>query len=116
MSALSTSKTGKHAKPTTSKAGKPKLVRYTRDANNPPKYTKRELERLAAMTDKDIDTSDIPPLTEGGWIRAADLEKDNKVAISLRIDADIVAFFKARGPRYQTRINAVLRAYVDAHT
>jgi uncharacterized protein (DUF4415 family) len=37
-----------------------------------------------------------------------------KEAISLRLDADVLDWFRARGPGYQTRINAVLRAYKDA--
>jgi uncharacterized protein (DUF4415 family) len=36
-----------------------------------------------------------------------------KAAISLRLDADVLDWFKAQGPGYQTRINAVLRAYKD---
>ncbi len=37
-----------------------------------------------------------------------------KAAISLRLDADVLDWFKAQGPGYQTRINAVLRAYKEA--
>ena len=37
-----------------------------------------------------------------------------KAAISLRLDADVLEWFRARGPGYQTRINAVLRAYMEA--
>ena len=37
-----------------------------------------------------------------------------KASISLRLDADVVAWFKAQGPGYQTRMNAVLRAFKDA--
>ena len=37
-----------------------------------------------------------------------------KESISLRIDPDVLAWFKAQGPGYQTRINAVLRAFRDA--
>lgn len=38
-----------------------------------------------------------------------------KVAISIRLDSDLLAFFKARGRNYQTEINAVLRSYVEAN-
>jgi uncharacterized protein (DUF4415 family) len=41
-------------------------------------------------------------------------EVPRKEAISLRLDADVLDWFRARGPGYQTRINAVLRAYKDA--
>ena len=37
-----------------------------------------------------------------------------KEAISLRLDAEVLDWFRARGPGYQTRINAVLRAYMEA--
>lgn len=37
-----------------------------------------------------------------------------KASISLRLDADVLAWFKAQGPGYQTRMNAVLRAFKDA--
>lgn len=37
-----------------------------------------------------------------------------KAAVALRIDADVLAWFKSKGPGYQTRINAVLRAFKDA--
>jgi uncharacterized protein (DUF4415 family) len=38
----------------------------------------------------------------------------SKTSISLRVDADVLRWFKAQGPGYQTRINAVLKAYKDA--
>ena len=41
-------------------------------------------------------------------------EPPRKAAISLRLDAEVLDWFKARGPGYQTRINAVLRAYMEA--
>ena len=48
------------------------------------------------------------------WVRAAALPR-TKQQITLRLDADILDYFKSTGSRYQTRINAVLRAYVDVH-
>jgi uncharacterized protein (DUF4415 family) len=38
-----------------------------------------------------------------------------KSLLSLRIDADVIAWFKAQGPGYQSRMNALLRAYMEAH-
>lgn len=49
-----------------------------------------------------------------GIARRALPEAPRKEAISLRLDADVLDWFRARGPGYQTRINAVLRAYKDA--
>ena len=74
---------------------------------------KAELEALAAQPDSEIDTSDIPPVTDwSGAIRGA-FYRPIKKPLSLRLDADIVDWFQRRGAGYQTRINAVLREYVE---
>jgi uncharacterized protein (DUF4415 family) len=50
------------------------------------------------------------------WIKAVDLASaEPKQPISFRVDPDVLEFFKERGPGYQTRMNAVLRAYMTAH-
>ncbi len=51
---------------------------------------------------------------EVDWSRAVMVEGLNKKPISLRVDPDVLEFFKEGGSGYQTRINAVLRAYVEA--
>ena len=67
------------------------------------------------MRDENIDLSDIPLQTGGGWRRVSDLiPAENKQQITLRLDADLITFFRATGRRYQSRINAVLREYVQA--
>ncbi|MGR3373791.1 BrnA antitoxin family protein [Pseudooceanicola nanhaiensis] len=48
------------------------------------------------------------------WDTAVLVIPEPKQAISLRVDQDVLAFFKAEGPGYQTRMNAVLRAYMEA--
>ena len=48
------------------------------------------------------------------WTQATVLIPPAKAAISLRLDTDVLAFFKAQGRGYQTRINAVLRRYMEA--
>jgi uncharacterized protein (DUF4415 family) len=77
---------------------------------------KKELtnEELAAVKDEEIDFSDIPATDEAFWAEAQVVLPQPKKAISLRLDADLLALFQLEGPGYQTRINAVLRAYVDA--
>jgi uncharacterized protein (DUF4415 family) len=78
--------------------------------------------RVEALTDEDIaravaDDPDAAPLLDEAWFRKARLvPPDPKVPISIRIDRDVLEWFRRRGPRYQTKINAVLRAYVEAHT
>ena len=77
--------------------------------------------RVDALTDEDIaraiaDDPDAAPLLDDEWFRKARLvPPDPKVPISIRVDRDILEWFRRQGPRYQTRINAVLRAYVEAH-
>jgi uncharacterized protein (DUF4415 family) len=70
---------------------------------------------LQEMGDEAIDYSDIPPQTGGGWRRVSELiPAENKQQITLRLDAEVIAFFRATGRRYQSRINAALREYVSA--
>ena len=78
---------------------------------------KAELKALAALPDEAIDTSDSPPLSERFWKTAerGKFYRPMKQQLTLRLDADVVAWFKrhARGGRgYQTNINRALREYV----
>jgi uncharacterized protein (DUF4415 family) len=69
-----------------------------------------------SVADGDIDFSDLPPQIGVSWTRPGALVPTaNKRSITLRLDEDVLAFFKSTGKRYQTRINAVLRAYMKAH-
>jgi uncharacterized protein (DUF4415 family) len=72
---------------------------------------KRELADLAAMPDDQIDTSDIPELPIGAWKDAVrgKFYRPIKRAVSLRLDADVVAWLKREGSGYQTRANRILR-------
>ncbi len=76
-----------------------------------------ELARLQALPDNAIDTRDIPEAPEENWLNArrGDLYRPVKQAITIRLDADIVAWFKdnAGGSGYQTDINRVLRLHVS---
>jgi len=70
--------------------------------------------KLATLPDDSIDTSDIPELDED-FFRAAKLRlPKGKQLVSLRLDSDVLDWFKRQGKGYQTKINAVLRAYVRA--
>jgi uncharacterized protein (DUF4415 family) len=93
-------------------------VKLTLDPQNLPPLTaqqRAELEAVAAMPDEDIDYSDAPYLPDAVWMRAATQLPHTKKQITLRIDAEVLEFFKHTGKRYQSRMNAVLRAYVEAH-
>lgn len=70
--------------------------------------------RLEKMTDDDIDFSDIPPQGDDFFKNAILWTPPTKSAITIRIDPDVLAWFKKKGRGYQTRINAVLRMYVEA--
>ena len=65
------------------------------------------------MKDEDIDYSDIPKLGPD-FFKEAIWWPGPKKQITLRLDPDILTFFRKQGPRYQTTINAVLRKYVQA--
>ena len=80
------------------------------------KKSRTDWDRLEAMSDEDIDYSDIPPMDQR-FFKSGKLRMPKaKPLISIRIDDDILEWFKAQGPGYQTRINAVLRMYKEAQT
>ena len=66
------------------------------------------------MKDEDIDVTDIPPLDEAFFKNAVLRLPENKRAVSLRLDADVLDWFKRQGQGYQTKINAILRLYMQA--
>jgi uncharacterized protein (DUF4415 family) len=66
------------------------------------------------MEDEDIDTSDIPALDEAFFAEAELRMPQAKPSITIRLDPDVLEWFKGQGKGYQTRINAVLRKYVEA--
>lgn len=75
-----------------------------------------ELDRLAALTEDAIDTADIPEAAAEAWlsVRRPNLYRPVKKPVTLRLDADVVSWFKdhAHGGGYQTEINRVLRRHV----
>jgi uncharacterized protein (DUF4415 family) len=76
-------------------------------------------KRLKAMTDSEIDLSDIPALTPEMFahavVRRGLKPVVRKSQITLRLDGDVLEWFKNQGRGYQTQINALLRAYMEAH-
>ncbi len=76
-------------------------------------------ERLKNMKDEDIDFSDIPKITPEMFKNAV-VRRGSKSALiasqeTLAVDRDIIEFFKSQGRDYQTKINQLLRAYMEAH-
>jgi len=89
-----------------------KIVRKTLAECRKTAQSREELAALAARPDSEIDYSDIPQLTEKFWQNAVPnpFYKPVKKQVTLRIDADILAWIKQEGPEgYQSRLNALLR-------
>jgi uncharacterized protein (DUF4415 family) len=77
-----------------------------------------DFERLDAMTDADIDLSDIPEVTPEMFAKGVvrhGLKPVTKRQLTLRLDSDVIEWFRAQGGGYQTRMNALLRAYMEEH-
>jgi uncharacterized protein (DUF4415 family) len=75
----------------------------------------QRMKKLEGIKDEEIDYSDIPELDDTFWDNAVIEYPERKKPVTLRLDADVLAWFQSRGKGYQTRINAVLRSYVEAH-
>jgi uncharacterized protein (DUF4415 family) len=76
-----------------------------------------ELNRLAVLPDHEIDTSDAPELRDWSGAKRGLLYRPVKQQLTLRLDADVVAWFKTHATSaegYQTRINRALREYMQA--
>jgi uncharacterized protein (DUF4415 family) len=71
------------------------------------------------MKDKEIDLSECPEITPEmfarGVVRRGLKPTPNKVQVTVRLDSDVLEWFKAQGRGYQTQMNALLRAYMEAH-
>lgn len=74
------------------------------------------LAELNAMPDEDINTDDIPELSGDFWKNArVRYPAEGKERLTIRLDEDLVQWFKAQGKGYQTKMNAVLRSFYEAH-
>lgn len=78
--------------------------------------TKKRLRQLKAIPDSKIDYSDIPETDAEFWKHAKLVMPEPKQGVYLRIDPEVLSWFRKNGRGYQTRINAVLRSYVAAAT
>jgi uncharacterized protein (DUF4415 family) len=77
------------------------------------KSIKSDLRRIDRLTDADLDYSDIPPLGEEFFAKAAVPWPPTKQQLTVRLDADVLAWLKSMGKGYQTRINRILRAAME---
>ncbi|HEV2859921.1 MAG TPA: BrnA antitoxin family protein [Pyrinomonadaceae bacterium] len=83
------------------------------------KKSRTDWERVDALKDKDIDFSDTPEVSPEMFARAVVRHGlkpvPRKAQLTLRLDSDVLEWFRKQGQGYQTKINALLRAYMDAH-
>jgi len=88
-----------------------KIVRKKLSTSSLTPARKRRLAKLAARPDSAIDFSDIPELTENFWRNAVrnPFYRPVKQQLTLRLDADVIAWLRRQGKGYQTRANALLR-------
>ncbi len=75
---------------------------------------KSDLNRIDALKDNEIDYTDSPELDDSFFSKTILTLPHKKDSVTLRIDHEVLEFFKRQGPHYQTRINAVLKSYVEA--
>ena len=78
------------------------------------KSTDAEIEQLRKLPDSGIDYSDIAETDAAFWAKAEVSEPADKTMISIRIDSDLLDWYRSHARRYQTLINAVLRGYKEA--
>lgn len=94
-----------------------RVLERAQDGSFRPVPAGTDVEALDRLSDDEIDAlaasdPDHPALDDAFWA-GADALPPRKEAISIKIDADVLAWFRGQGRGYQTRINAVLRRFVD---
>lgn len=94
------------------------LLRRHRDGTFRPVKDKTDIARIKALSEAEIEAMAAPdpdhPALDAAFWRSVPKVPD-KEAISIKLDRDILQFFRKQGRGYQTRINAVLRRFVDLH-
>jgi uncharacterized protein (DUF4415 family) len=84
-----------------------------KSGKNMKRQSRTDWKRIDALGDEDIDFSDIPKLGPEFFANAI-VWPGTKEQITLRLDPDVLNFFRKQGRGYQTTINAVLRKYMEA--
>ncbi|MDQ2807536.1 MAG: BrnA antitoxin family protein [Chloroflexota bacterium] len=79
------------------------------------KNTETDWARLDAMTDAEIDTSDIPPLTEEQLRQAVPWTLGDPLPIVVRLESDVRAWYRAQGADGDRLLNETLRQYINGH-
>ncbi len=83
------------------------------------KKSRTDWKRVDALKDEDIDLSDMPEVSPEMFaqavVRRGLKPVPRKAQLTLRVDSDVLDWFRKQGQGYQTKINTLLRAYMDAH-
>jgi uncharacterized protein (DUF4415 family) len=80
------------------------------------KTAKKQAEEMAALTampDEEIDTTDIPEITDWSKAVVGRFYRPVKETVTIRLDADVLDWLKQGGKGYQTRVNTILRAVME---
>lgn len=85
------------------------------NASNLKKHSETDWDRVDAMTDEEIDTSDIPELDEEFFASAEIRMPKDKRTVLLTVDNEVFDWFEKQGPDIRDRMNAALRIYAEAH-
>jgi uncharacterized protein (DUF4415 family) len=72
-----------------------------------------EIRAVKRMKDREIDTTDIPPVLDWSKAVVGKFYRPIKKPLTIRLDADVLAWLKGQGKGYQTRINALLRSSME---
>ncbi len=95
--------------------------RTIRRSLNDLRKGRTDWDRVDRLTDAEIEAAvaadpDAPELVDRAWFEGATVVlPEPKQAVSLRLDTDVLRWFREQGPGYQSRMNAVLRQYAQAH-
>ena len=85
------------------------------DMNKVTERQVREIRELAKVADDEIDTSDVPEVNDFTGAVQGRFYRPIKQRVTLGLDADLLAWLRSLGGKYQTRVNAALREYMDSH-
>ena len=85
-------------------------------ASNSNNTSRTNWEALEAMTDEEIDYSDIPPLTEEFFAKATLRVPATQAHNLIQLDPDVMAWFQSQSTEYKTLINSVLHRYIENHS
>jgi uncharacterized protein (DUF4415 family) len=76
--------------------------------------SRTDWDRIDAMSDEDIDTSDIPPLTDEFFAKAKLRMPASSATVAVRVDTETLAWFQSKGEEAEQHMIAALRIYAEA--